>query len=273
MRRITVKKPQKKYSEIRNDLLLYTTWAQRYKYWTNLLASNALYPRRLVDFLLSQHKKNKVFGYKVTFPRGKPNPMLLAMIKSTRFADYFKSVPESKKCEFEKIFQGFFFTSNPFSARAKYAYSIDTYDYFKDVMDWSTLLLCVTIQNNHIFPSISTIIQKYYKEIFINKNSYNAPDAAELINTFWEAVAFGIKFPIEYLKESIEENKSVFGMDIVNYFYPVIVEYNSTKAFHPQLSNWITKYGSSHVTDFMNLLLSDDALALYCCVHENAKES
>lgn len=259
--------PQKKYSEIISDLMSYPRWAQHDKYWTNLLASDALTPRRLVVFVLRLNEKYPGRGYPFSLARDKPHPLLFAMIKSERLLEYLQNVPTLKTKEFGMIFFEFFLNSNPFSTRTKYSYKINVYRHFEKYIFWPGLLHHLAATNNGLFSSFSSVIQTYYLEIFAIQSFYSKDDVFKLIDIFWEAIAFGIEFPFGYLKESIEMNKSIFGMDIVNRFYPVVAEYICTKAFHPQLSGVIAIYGSAHLANFMNLILSDNALTLYCSLH------
>jgi len=256
--------PQKKYSEIISDLMSYPRWAQHDKYWTNLLASDALTPRRLVVFVLRLNEKYPGRGYPFSLARDKPHPLLFAMIKSERLLEYLQNVPTLKTKEFGMIFFEFFLNSNPFSTRTKYSYKINVYRHFEKYIFWPGLLHHLAATNNGLFSSFSSVIQTYYLEIFAIQSFYSKDDVFKLIDIFWEAIAFGIQFPFDYLQESIENNTSVFGKDIVNRFYPVVYEYFTNKKLHPQLDKLKTQYGSTHIKDFMKLLKSDDGLVLYC---------
>ena len=100
--------------------------------------------------------------------------------------------------------------------KEEYKISFLLFDHFKDDVDWFGLFY--TMRTNFKTENLDyekELYQKYYDDIFKMDENHDRPDRT---SGFWKAIALGVELPMDYIKESIMDRKTVFAIDKDNLF-------------------------------------------------------
>lgn len=245
------------------------SWTKHYKYWKKVFNDVEKIGQTLIElsFIDSLDSSLDTYFMEINPPRGviHTNPLSYALATSSKVEDLI--LISRKKPQFHDFIYNLIYTvfidssygQNP--KKEEYKVSFLLFDYFKDDVDWFGLFYTMrTYFKTENLDYEKELYQKYYDDIFKMDESHDRPDKT---SGFWKAIALGVELPMDYVKESIMDRKTVFAIDKDNLFYPMLHRFWETNEFDIYVPEEIKNEGKQNIVNFMNHIKNDKELYLF----------